>query len=111
MGDPAAGSVKEFGRESGCPSAVRVFARKLLFCSGLTPRAGLRSVRRVPWRPRPTFGCEYGVCGEATGGVFVGEGKAASRRVFRDPDRGVTLALRKVGGMAEISSLVGVEWE
>lgn len=41
--------------------------------------------------------------------MFVGDEMAASRRVLRDPDRGVTLALRKVGGTAEISSLVGVE--
>lgn len=56
MGDPEEISVKEFGRECGCPSVVRVFARKHLFCSDLTPRAGLRSVRRVECRPRPTVG-------------------------------------------------------
>lgn len=55
------------------------------------------------------MGCENGVCGDGAGGVFVGEANAVSRRVVREPDRGVTLALRKVAGTAVISSLVGVE--
>lgn len=53
-GEVPAMSVKEFGREICCPSAVRVFALKLLDCSGFTPRAGLRSVRRGAARPNPT---------------------------------------------------------
>lgn len=109
MGEAAAMSENELERETCCPSAVRVFARKLLDCSAFTTRAGLRSVRRAPWSPSPTVGWEYGVWGDGAGGVFVGEGNEVSRRVVREPDRGVTLVLRKVGGTAVISSLVGVE--
>lgn len=56
IGEAAAMSEKELGRETCDPSAVKVLARKLLDCSGFTPRAGLRSVLRAPWSPRPTVG-------------------------------------------------------
>lgn len=48
IGELDAMSEKELGRETCDPSAVKVFARKLLDCSGFTPRAGLRSVLRAP---------------------------------------------------------------
>lgn len=107
-GEFAARSLNEFCREPCDPSAVNVFARRLLGWSPFTPRAGLRSVRRGALRPRPTVGWAYETCEDGAGGVFVGEENARSRRVLRGPDRGVMLALRKVG-VAEGSSLQGVE--
>lgn len=109
LGEAETRSLNEFARVACGTSAVSVFALRLLGCSGLVPRAGLRSVRRPAWSPSPIVGCEYGFCGEGTGGVFVGEGKAASRRVLREPDRGVTLALRREEAAAGISSFWGVE--
>lgn len=84
-------------------SALKVFA--LVVLDGSHVCTGLRSVR-LRFDPGP--GCAAGSWGEgwALVGVFAGEEMAPSRRLTRDPDRGVTLLLSVAG--AGVASLDGL---